>query len=103
MFLCKLTVIKEKQKKKSCEILWHILFIPMNLDSLWSFFFASSLLQGLGMSWGQGSQWGALARTFPQSSWLVLQTRREMSLPPAPLLLSSQPNPKLSFITWRVK
>lgn len=34
MFLCKLTVIKEKQKRKSCGILWHILFIPMNLDSL---------------------------------------------------------------------
>lgn len=85
MFLCKLTVIKEKHKRKSCGILWHILFIPMNLDSVFSF--VSSLLQGLGASWGQGSQWGALARTFPQSSWLVLQTRREMSLPSAPLLL----------------
>lgn len=89
MVLCKLTVSKEKQKRKSCGILWHILFIPMNLDSC-VFSFVSSLLQRLGVSCGQGSQWGALARTFPQSSWLELQTCREMSLPSAPLLLCRQ-------------
>lgn len=34
MFLCKLTATKEKQKRKSCGTLWHIPFIPMDLDSV---------------------------------------------------------------------
>jgi len=65
----------------------------MNLDCVFSF--VSSLLQGLGTSWGQGSQWGALAWTFPQSSWHAQQTYRETSL----FCADSQPNPGPDFIT----
>lgn len=80
----------KREAKK--EELWNTLAHPLHTNEfrLRVFSFVSSLLQGLGTSWGQGSQWGALARTFPQSSWLALQARREMSLPAAPLLLCSQ-------------
>lgn len=74
------------------EELWNTLAHPSHTNEfrLCVFSFVSSLLQELGAVLGQGSQWGALARTFPQSSWLALQTRREMPLLSAPLLLCRQ-------------
>lgn len=84
--------IDSYQREAEKEELWNTLAHPLHTNEfrLSVFSFVSSLLQGLGVSQGQGSQWGALARTFPQSSWLVLQTHREMSLPSAPLLLCRQ-------------
>lgn len=94
--------IDSYQRKARKEELWNTLAHPLHTNEfrLCVFSFVSSLLQGLGRSRSQGGQWGALAWTFPQSSWLVQRNVSSLCSPP-PLQTDSQiPNLVSSLWEW---